>query len=572
MNPQTPTRFITKFRSNDLFWIVCILAVSILVIIPIPLWGIPDNYDLTQHMRFAKTFYEALQTGSITPSWAANDNMGYGSVGVRVYPPLVYVFLSVIQTFTQSWYDTLWISILVWIFIGSIGVYYLAKEWLSQPQAAFTGVLYALVPYHLAQVYQSFLLAEFTASAILPFCFLLACKIVKSGKWLDTLLFSLFFAVLLLSHIPSTIIGSLALGFFVLFILRLETLFRTVTRFTAAFGISLAATSYYWIRLITEADWVKHNSTQFYGAGYYNYATYLFPLYFNGTNKYVERLLWFNDIETILTLLLFAPLLIAFVTHAGTRDAKQRAVAAFAATGLFAFFMLSLGSKFLWDNIALLQKLQFPWRWLSVASLMGVLVFCIFGFQLLDRFKHRSRLLGYVFGGILLVIVLFDATQAIIPSAPVPRAEFSKKLEDLDGEAGCECWWPIWGKSGTLVEREKVSSTDRTVQIGEWRETSRSFTISPGQPSNARVATFYYPYWQARVNGAVVEIGIDGDGTMLIPFGREESAVNLIFREPAQIAVTKAISLAVWIILLGSILVLFFRRKAVNDANFVELL
>ena len=567
----TQATFINKYKSNDLFWIVCILAVSILVIIPIPLWGIPDNYDLMQHMRFAKTFYEALQTGSITPSWAASDNMGYGSVGVRIYPPFVYVLLSIIQTLTHSWYDTLWISIFFWMFVGCVGVYYLAKEWLSQPQAAFTAVLYAVVPYHLAQIYQAFFLAEFTASAILPFCFLFAYKIVKRGKWLDTLLFSLFFTALLLSHIPSSIIGPLALGFFFLFIFQRETQFRAVTRFLAAFGISLAATSYFWIRLITEANWVSVNSTQFYAAGNYNYATYLFPLYFNGITKYIERFFWFNDIETILTLLMFVPFLIAVILRVGKNDNKKRAIIAFAATGLFAFFMLSWGSKFLWDNIVLLQKLQFPWRWLSIASLMGVMVLCLSGFQLLDKFKH-SRLLGYSFGAILLVIGLFDATQVIIPSAPIPRAEFDEKMEDLDSKTGCECFWPMWAKNAAVVEREKVTSTDRTVNIGEWTETSRSFKVSAGQPSSAQVATFYYPYWQARVNGAVVDIGIDAQGTMLIPLGREESAVDLIFREPAQIAVTKAISLAVWIILLGSILVLFFRRKAVNDANFVKLL
>ena len=78
------------------------------------------------------------------------------------------------------------------------------------------------------------------------------------------------------------------------------------------------------------------------------------------------------------------------------------------------------------------------------------------------------------------MIVLFDATQVIIPSAPIPRAEFGEKIEELDMKTGCECFWPMWAKNATVVEREKVTSTDRTVQIGEWTETSRSFTISPG--------------------------------------------------------------------------------------------
>ena len=560
-----PSRSLTifeRYSSSNGFWIVCILVASFATVLPIALMGIPDNYDLLQHLRFARTFYGEIQNLSISPGWAAGDNAGFGSVGVRFYPPLAYVVMAATQLITNSWFDSLWTNILLWMFIGSLGVYFWAKEWLPAPQAAMAAVLYAVVPYHLFQVYQGFLFAEFVASAILPFCFLFAGRIVGRGRFIDVILFAIAFSALVLSHIPSTIVGSLSLAVYIAILLERRHFVRSCFGFLAAFAISLAATSFHWVRLVTELEWVKHNSPQFYGTGYYDYSTYFFPMYFNSAEKYIQRLLWAYDITIILTILLFIPLCVLFVSRflSNRGRANQRHLIALGIVGLVAFFMASAASSFIWNSVGLLQKLQFPWRWLSVASLVGSVVFVIGISEVSKLWPNMKRPIIYGVISIMFAILLYDITQQVMPSAPVSRQELSARIEKIDSEEGCACWWPTWADSRSFQNAERVSAGSRVVEISEWRAENRKFFVAAGNETSARIATFYYPYWKAEVNGTAAEIERADDGTMNIPLPQTKANVRLFFSEPNFVSVAKSISLLAWIGLFLGILV-FLRKR-----------
>jgi uncharacterized membrane protein len=207
----------SRYRNKN--W-VCLsgilLSTVITIIVPFALLGFPGSTnDFEQHFLFAKTFHDAILTGDFFPGWSA-DNIGFGSVGIRFYPPLMYYLLAITQLLTSSWYDTFWINLFGWMFLGCAGVYWLAKEWLPPFPAMLAGMLYAFMPYHLTQIYQYFLYAEFGACGILPFCFLFITRICRRGKWIDCLLFALSYSLLILTHIPSTIIATLSLTVYVL--------------------------------------------------------------------------------------------------------------------------------------------------------------------------------------------------------------------------------------------------------------------------------------------------------------------------------------------------------------------
>lgn len=542
-----------------------ILLISSILILPTALIGIPDNYDLQQHLRFARTYSESMTMGEFTPKWGEADNRGFGSAGVRFYPPLTYWVLGAAFVFTNSWYDSLWITILLWMIVASCGAYFLGKEWLPPGYALFAAALYAVIPYHLVQVFQAFLLAEFTASAILPFCFLFALRTVRDGLWRNALLFSAAFGGLILSHIPSAIIGTLSLGIFILLILERPTLARSIGRFTSAAALSLFASSFYWLRLITELQWIKHNTTQFYSEGAYNYAKFLFPMFLGDKDAYSSQLLWVWDLVIVQTFLISLPVILMIVLRKRGRETIDRHILALVFTGLFAFLMMSVASKPLWDNISILQKIQFPWRWLSVASFIVSLTFPIALHYFINRRPVLTRMVAYPMALLLLSVAILDLTQIIIPSGPVSRQHLEKRMESLDDEPGCECWWPVWAKNEALEHQEKILSIDRAFEIISWQRTSRAFKVDAGQPIDVRVSTFYYPYWKAIVNGKEVVIGKDTDGTMLIPLPAEDANVDLHFREPAFISVAKVISLLTWLGLITALAVFVRSRKPLND-------
>ncbi len=529
--------------------LVIVLVVSA-VILPMAFMGVPDGYDLMQHIRFAAAYKDAMLSGELIPKWPANDNFGFGGIGIRYYPPLAYYVLGFTRIITGSWYHSFWITTYGWALLGSAGVFLWMKEWTSNRAATFAAILYILVPYHTFQIYQAVLYAEFAASGIVPFCFLYLTRVCRRRRWIDAVLLAISFSLLILTHIPSAIIASLCMGAYGLLIIDWRAFKDTALKLAVAVSLSALAASFHLVKALTEVDWVQHNSPQFFGKGYYDYKSYFFPIYFSAPwHRYVEKMLWHFDTIILLTLLLFVLAAVAFLVNRSTneqRPIKSKNIRAVIITGLFSVFMLSIGSSFIWDAVPLLQKIQFPWRWLSIASVMGSVTFAIAAASLIFTGKKLNRLAAYPIVLFILVVVLFDISQNIIPSIPLQKPVFEEKVANMYNEEGCECWWPIWAKSGAFEQPERAVTGSRKAIVSDWSGESRDLMVEAGDAVDLRIATFYHPYWIATVNGVAVPITNDANGAILVKLPAETSQVHLFFKEPALLGVAVIVSVFVW--------------------------
>ena len=260
-----------KIPFNNKSALVCLFAIACALMLPMAFWGIPDSYDLPQHIRFANAYLNTFMSGGLIPQWAGNDNFGLGSVGIRFYPPFAYFFLAGTRWLVGTWYDAFWINSLFWMFMGCTGVYLWAREWLKVPQAFLAAVLYAIAPYHTFQIYQAVLFSEFAAAGIIPFCFLFLTRTCRKRDFSNTLLFSMSVALLLLTHIPSSVIGSVSLGVYAILIIDRRRFIASVLRLGIAAAAALAASAFNWIKLVTEMSWVRHNTKDFSSTGFYDY-------------------------------------------------------------------------------------------------------------------------------------------------------------------------------------------------------------------------------------------------------------------------------------------------------------
>jgi hypothetical protein len=77
--------------------------------------------------------------------------------------------------------------------------------------------------------------------------------------------------------------------------------------------------------------------------------------------------------------------------------------------------------------------------------------------------------------------------------------------------------------------------------------------IGGGQPDDVRVATFYYPYWHAAVNGSFADVGRDENGVITIPVGAGAAQVDLRFEEPPASKALLWLSTATWFGLIVSL-------------------
>jgi hypothetical protein len=86
----------------------------------------------------------------------------------------------------------------------------------------------------------------------------------------------------------------------------------------------------------------------------------------------------------------------------------------------------------------------------------------------------------------------------------------------------------------------------RTLRITDWRDTERTFEVEAGGPTDARLATFYYPYWVATANNKPLPTTPAADGSLVISLPEEKTTVNVSFREPLRTKAAGIISIISW--------------------------
>jgi len=151
--------------------VLFILALAVIVVLPICFFGMTSGNDMVQHFQFAETAHNAVSSGEFYPGFSSATNFGLGDVGLRFYPPLTYYLMSLFRAVSGDWY---WSGVLtIWLifFSGGVGIYLWVREIMPEVNALAAAAIFMLSPYHLNLIYNNFLLAEFAATAIFPFCF-----------------------------------------------------------------------------------------------------------------------------------------------------------------------------------------------------------------------------------------------------------------------------------------------------------------------------------------------------------------------------------------------------------------
>jgi hypothetical protein len=545
-------------------WALPIVLLAVFVVmLPMLVQGIPDGFDLLQHMRFAAAYHDAIVRGDLIPAWAGNDNFGYGSIGIRYYPPLAYILLALGKIASGSWYVSFLANSFIWMLAGCVGVYLWAREWVDVPMAVFASGLYAIAPYHTFQIYQAVLFAEFAAAGILPFCFLYLTRVCRKPNRKDSLLLTVSTSLLLLTHIPSTIIGVIGLGVYAACSFDRSKLYLTLKHMIAAMVATICATAFHWVKLITETSWVRHNLPEYYSSGYYDFQRYFFPMYLiSPPERYVQKLLWHLDTVIVLTVLFAAPVFLLMVTRLRKGRIEREAPASrvpLVTVFTAGILMLSVASSFIWNAVPLLAKLQFPWRWLLIATVVGPVLFvapisCLSG----GRFTRGVIYLTTLF---VLALGLFSLTQNALLSSSLTEERFTAQIAGMYDLEGCSCWWPVWAKAEAFNITEKVSAASRKVSVEEWKAEARSVIIEPGAPTKVRLATFFHPYWSATVNGDVSKVMYDDTGAINIEVPSETARIELKFREPLFLTLTKVAAVLTWLMLTGIYLAEIVQNK-----------
>lgn len=539
-----------KRITGEWHYIAILIAVGLVAIAPSIVSGIPNSNDLPQHYRVAVSFYDSLSKGNLCPGWNAQATKGYGDVSLRFYPPLIYYVLSGLRALTGNWYDASLLFFALLSVAGGLGVYVWGRTLLSRNEAIWAGIFFIIVPYHVNQIYQAFLLGEYAGSSILPFAFAFTELVCRRGRTRDILGLSISYALLILTNVPLTVIGSIALMAYGLMRARQSNVTWTILRLGLAVLLALAASAFYWVTAIAERRWMAGNTID--SGLWFDYRyNFLFWKAVDGSTNW-----WAN--------ILAASMLVMFLPGLALKRSWQGRVwingaKAVGVLTIFAFIMALPLSEPLWKVFPPLQRIEFPWRWLAVASMTGSVLIASTANYWLGLARTKARPIVLLAASCIIVPFALTLSQTIRGATYIPRPRFESITEGIGESSSLPFWLPIWATSTARQMPHEIEVEGRSFAIDSWEAQRRTFSISSGIATQARIRTFYYPNWIAISDGRTLPLRWDTDGAILITLPEEAVSVTLDFREPAPKRLSILGSAITWISIVALFVFLTFR-------------
>lgn len=522
------------------------VILPVIIYFPILLFGVPGQHpDQDHHFRLIRTYEENLRAFDLTPALSTAGNNGYGSYDVRVYPPLFHIVAAAAVIVTGSWQAGLFAAFAFFGMFGMIGVYLFSRELGSSPSGSLFGAIaFGITPYWVNHAYNSFFYGEIAAISVMPWCFLFAYRLCRAAKLSDIAGLSICFAALIISNLPQLVIGSISLAIFVLFHLEKLKFFRQIVPLAGCLLLAATLSSFYLVRVVVESRWFKislPNTDPSYDPRN-NFALGFL------TSQYSVDSGWF---AAILLGLAIGSVGIALVASgrirkiAGSKENRSLLVLLMIA----AILMVPI-SELLW-LFGPLQKIQFPWRFLSIAAICGsvLLARCFDEAALGSATSRRPRLI--VFAGLILVVATFSVKQLILAADYNSSEPPNASLARVDSSIGLEHWQPVWTEPTLFVNPTEAPIVQRTADPSRLM-----IETGPDTTTDLILPVAYYPYWTSDLNTSV---SVGEKGALTLNNVPRDSRIELRFVEPAINKFAGYLSLITSLLLLSTFLAMLVR-------------
>lgn len=530
---------------RNYFGIIIIIVVGFIPLLELFHAGLPITHDGQDHVARIANFYLSLSQGSIVPRWAANLNWGYGHPILMFLYPLPSYLASAFHFLGFSFVDSLKILFGISFIASGLAMYLWIRNVLNDNVAILAGTFYMLAPYRLIDLYVRGAIGEHVAFVFGPLICYLLLKFFKNQKSkIIPVGLSVSIAGLFLSHNAVAIMFlPIAVFYAAYLIYESKTKKLLVINYSifALLGVGLSA--FFLFPAFFEGKYTLRNIVT--GSGEYKQGFVNFTQFFIPSWSYGGSALLSKQIGVVQILGLCISLLFIF-----QKKAKKWRLF----FGLFtAFFLGSLilmtpVSNIIWERVSLLQKFQFPWRFLSsvvfttaiISSLWvffikkysGVFVLAAV-FACLVLYSGYFHAQGYINKQEKFYTGIYNSTTDTGESSPIWSVRFMEKVPRAHAE--------IIDGSGTVTEVSRTAIEHK-------------YLISAKTRVRLRENTVYFPGWKVLVNNKPVDIEFQdplnrGLITYILPPG--ESSVAIKFTN------TKLRTISDWVSIF-SLLTLFF--------------
>ncbi len=506
--------------------------------------GLPVTHDGQDHVARIANFYASLAEGNPVPRWAANLNWGYGHPIFMFLYPLPSYAAAAVHFLGFSFVDSVKIVFAV-SYIGSIVAMYL---WLVSQWGVLPGmvgaVLYGFAPYRFVDLYVRGALGEHMAFLFPPLILLGLYLFARQRSKGSGMLIALSTAGLILSHNAISLMFLPVILAYVFYLFFYEPSrhrhFFLSAWYFIFLGFALAA--FFWIPAFFEGKYTLRDivtSSEF--ADRFVPWKWFFrsPWTYGGGNeitKEVGLVHWLAILGSVIFLL----------------KNTVRRLRMFVGGGLvvfvFSLFIMTSWSYAVWQRVTILQKFQFPWRFMSLAVFVSA---TLGGVALAQVPKKTVRVVSIVMiaASIILSVHMWRA-KAYVEQPDTYYAGIYAGTTDT-GESS-----PIW--SVRFMESKPpaqvaVIEGSAEVLVDLRTTTKRRYVVRADTRSRLVEYTLYFPGWRVTIDGGEQLIEFQDPnyrGIMTFWVDPGEHLVDIAFRETKLRKFANIVSVAGFVVLL----------------------
>jgi hypothetical protein len=510
---------------------VIVILVSCIPLFNLLTKGLPITHDGQDHVARIANFYQALQDGVIIPRWAGNLNWGYGHPILMFLYPLPSYVASLFHFIGLSFVDSTKTIFAIFFVMSVLFMYIYASRRFGRLPGIVAAVLFGFAPYRFVDLYVRGALGEHAAFMFLPLILYfidrlsiinystytvdlkkqyLKLKNQHINKKVSSLFnyFSILFRIacnnpfhgvglslstagLILSHNAISIMFIPVIGMYVWYVWKFEmkknTYYILLTLIYILLGFGLS--TFFWIPALIEGRYTLRDivTQGEFGNRFIDWK----QLFYTPWNYGGDR-----DLPKDIGLSQWIIVVIALWYLVKTNIKSSRLLLVFSIVFIISIIFMLPISGFIWKYVTLLQKFQFPWRFLTLlvfsTSIIGAIVM---------TYLHGK--LKYIFAGIIIFISIIGTSYMWRAKAyKIYDESFFTGVYDSTTDTGESS--PIW--SIRFMEKranKSIEIIDGTADISTVKRSSvfKSYTITVEKESRILENTLYFPGWKVLIDG-----------------------------------------------------------------------
>lgn len=523
----------------------------VLLVVPAlqPLWqpGLQQTDDGAHHLFRLFNLALAQRDGFLGTRWLADEGFGYGFPVLNFYAPLAYYFGLIFHTLGAGFASALEWALAAGLTLAALAMYALIARLFDPWRGVIAAVVYTWAPYHLADAWTRGALGELLAFVWLPLLLLTMQRTAQSAHAPTADRFdgvgwgALCLAGLILTHNLTLILAApLVLGWTACLLIVAQpgaVRRRIALRLSAIGALGVLLSAAFWLPALTETGFVQLGQVQLeptaWATAELAHPAQIIELRWDHLYTPAQAPPVLHALPLPQALLMLAGLSAGLWRWRRLTSIQRLLLALAALLALLAIFMQTDCSSWLWRSTPELLLLQFPWRWQTLGVLCAALLTAFLTPSAPDPAPASPHIWGA--GGpagpvVLLVILalLLPAALARLPweTALVPTTDVA--LTDANanratlalydygrglwlrqyGNAWMFEYMPVWAaprRSDFFLSAGPAppgpALTGIEIIPGPQALLARRFSVNSPQAWTLQLHQFYFPGWQALVDG-----------------------------------------------------------------------